>query len=127
MVTLGTVSIVVALLWQIDYHEIFGLPTMQEFATGIGTRTAEPPPPRQHDDLVIDYGPGQGIKAWFDNRNWEALHALPSANLLAADIDHDGVRDMVIDFGPGQGIWVRLRNGTWKKLHDQSAHVDRAG
>ncbi|MGB7988832.1 MAG: hypothetical protein WCF44_05515 [Candidatus Methylophosphatis roskildensis] len=120
MVTLGIVSVVALLLWQIDYDEIFGLPTMEELAVGIGLRTSGPAPAAMRDDLVIDFGAGQGIKGWFNNGSWAALHALPSVNLVGADIDHDGVDDMVIDFGPEHGIWVRPRSGTWRKLHDRS-------
>jgi hypothetical protein len=118
VVRLAIVAAVGLLLWQIDYHEIVGLPTLRELAITTDARA----PPLRHDDLVVDLGSGQGLKGRFNNLDWQWLHSHPTSRLVAADVDHDGVSDMVVDFGEGRGIWLRLANGSWSKLHDQTAH-----
>jgi hypothetical protein len=74
------------------------------------------------DDLVVDFGPSDGIYVRYDDGTWVQLHGLSPEIMVVGDIDGNGCDDLVVDF-PGQGIWVRFDNGNWQLLHGADAEL----
>ncbi|MBK7235943.1 MAG: hypothetical protein IPI02_10050 [Sterolibacteriaceae bacterium] len=79
------------------------------------------------DDLVIDFGVGNGLWMWLNNLSWQQLHGVPARLVATADMDFNGRDDVVVDFGSPYGIWVWMNNSNWVPLHGTSArHIVRA-
>lgn len=48
------------------------------------------------------------------------VHDLSPSQMLAVDLDGNGLDDVVFNFGQS-GIWVKMNNSTWVNLHNASA------
>jgi hypothetical protein len=55
---------------------------------------------RTGQDVVIDFGPDEGLQNWMNNGGWAKLHDLSPEFLATGDLDGNGQDDVVIDFGP---------------------------
>ena len=85
------------------------------------------PAATSHDDLVIDFGVGNGLWMWLNNLSWQQLHGVPAKLVATADMDFNGRDDVVVDFGSPYGIWIWMNNSNWVPLHGTSArHIVRA-
>ncbi|MBK6972536.1 MAG: VCBS repeat-containing protein [Sterolibacteriaceae bacterium] len=85
------------------------------------------PAATRHDDLVLDFGVGNGLWMWLNNLSWQQLHGVPARLVATADMDFNGRDDVVVDFGSPYGIWVWMNNSNWVPLHGTSArHIVRA-
>jgi hypothetical protein len=72
-------------------------------------------------DLVIDFGPGLGLWAYFNDSTWTKLHNMSPETIIAEDINGNDIEDMIIDLGSETGVYIRYDDGTWSKLHNSSA------
>jgi hypothetical protein len=69
------------------------------------------------DELIIDFGPADGIWVRYSDGSWEQLHGLSPEIMIVGDIDCNGRDDLIVDFGAAYGIWVRYDDGSWEQLH----------
>jgi extracellular elastinolytic metalloproteinase len=73
------------------------------------------------NDVVIDFGPSDGISAWLNNSTWQPVHSLSAYSMVTGDIDDSGQDDVIINFGSVYGIWMLMNNWSWESLHLLSA------
>src|SRR5262245_17015492 len=72
------------------------------------------------DDLVVAFGPGQGLWTLYDGQTWAQLHPISPEQTVVADLDGNGIDDGVINFGGAHGLWVRFNDASWVRLHPLS-------
>ena len=70
----------------------------------------------QQSDLLIDFG-AQGLWTLIDAAAYAANHAANPKNVVAGDLDGNGIDEAIADFGAGIGIWIRWNGATWGQLH----------
>jgi hypothetical protein len=69
-------------------------------------------------ELVIDFGPGIGLWHRYHigaSESWERISGLTTENIIATDLDSDGVDELVADFGAA-GMWLYQRH-QWTSVH----------
>jgi sugar lactone lactonase YvrE len=69
-------------------------------------------------ELIIDFGPGIGLWHRFQIgafESWDQISALTTENIVASDLDSDGVDELIADFGAA-GMWLYQRN-QWTYVH----------
>jgi len=59
-------------------------------------------------EIIIDFGPGNGLDIWKNNSEWQPLHSLSADQIVAGDLNSDGDEDVVIDFGGTYGIYALI-------------------
>jgi hypothetical protein len=79
------------------------------------------------EDLIADFGAIDGIQLREYGGPWGLIHTLPSEQIVAGDLDNNGIDDLVIDFGEFHGVWVRANGGSWFFLQAVSPQFMMAG
>ena len=69
------------------------------------------------DDVIIDYGSGNGIWVRMNNDTEVKLIDVFPEIITTGDIDGNGQDEVIIDGGDLYGIWIFMNNSTWLKLH----------
>ena len=72
------------------------------------------------DDLLIDFGPSVGLWIWMNHSSWVHLHGLSPSQMVAGDLDANGLDEAVLVF-PGFGLWVWSNNALWTHINTQDA------
>ena len=49
------------------------------------------------------------------------INAANPKNVVAGDLDGNGIDEVIADFGAGIGIWIRWNGATWCQLHSLTA------
>ena len=79
------------------------------------------------DDVIIDFGPEQGIWTLINLNTWVKLQDVSPEIVTTGDMDGNGQDEVIIDFGDLYGIWILMNNSTWVKLHDESPEIITTG
>ena len=89
---------------------------------GFAVKISSPPAAPSRDDLVVDFGPTNGL--WLrngDTAGWTQLHTLSAKNIVTGDLDGNGTDEVIVDFGP-QGIWIYYNRSNWVLRHLSTAN-----
>ncbi len=81
------------------------------------------------DDVIIDYGPGNGIWIFMNNSTWKSLIDVSPGILeiiTTRDMDGNGKDEVIVD-GGDLGIWAYMNNSTWVELHDPVVMISGDG
>jgi sugar lactone lactonase YvrE len=79
-------------------------------------------------DLIIDFGTGIGLWSWHyfgTFESWRQISALTTENIIASDLDSDGVDELVADFGTA-GMWLYQGN-QWTSVHGFNPNLITTG
>ena len=79
------------------------------------------------DDVIIDYGTGDGIRIRMNNDTEVELHPLLPEAVTIGDMDGNGQDDVIVDFGVPYGVSVLMNNNTWRTLHSISPKIITTG
>jgi hypothetical protein len=74
----------------------------------------------QASSLLVDFGATYGEWMLIYGAGWAHLHNGSPEEVVAGDMDGNGVEEIILDFGPSYGVWVRSNNSSWVHLHNQS-------
>lgn len=89
------------------------------------TGTVTPGYDRPQDDIIVNFGTGNGVWIWRSGpRQWFLLHEVSPETMAAGDIDGNGIEDVVVDFGADYGVWIAFMDYdytfSWLRLHEVS-------
>jgi exo-beta-1,3-glucanase (GH17 family) len=70
--------------------------------------------------LLVDFGPAYGEWILNDGTGWSSLHAFSPEDVVAGDLDDNGVDEIILDFGSTWGTWVWANNAGWYQLNTVS-------
>lgn len=73
---------------------------------------------RGTDDLVIDFGPPNGLWVFTNHSTWTPLHTFPAFDVTMADLDGRFGDEVVVNFGPPWGLWTYAPQSGWQLRHD---------
>jgi probable HAF family extracellular repeat protein len=72
------------------------------------------------DDLVVDFGHGDGVWVWMNDAEWIQLHHLSPSAMAVGDLDHNGSDEVIVSFDAA-GVWLWRNHTTWQQLHGSAA------
>lgn len=78
------------------------------------------------NDMVVDFGPANGIWSFKNGSNWNKIDARSARQLVMTDVDHNGESDVIVDLGADSigkplGIWRLSKDGSWAAIDPRTA------
>jgi hypothetical protein len=86
------------------------------FTASDGSEGTIPPPAIVEDELVLNYGVAYGMWHYDQARGWAQVNTVHPDEMLAVDLDGDGVEELVASFS-GYGLWVYREANGWSRIN----------
>jgi len=86
-------------------------------------------PPNPLADVIVDFGSGVGLWAYFDAGGaafLSRIHPLSPTLTARANLNGNAIADLVVNF-PGFGVWAFVDNTGWQIIHPWEANSIQAG
>ncbi len=71
---------------------------------------------RQGNRIAVDFGATYGLWVWSQEGGWQLRNEADPGQIVAVDIDNDGVEKLVVSF-PGYGLWYFDETNGWQLLN----------
>ena len=72
---------------------------------------------RLNNGIACDYGAAYGLWVWSQGGGWVQRNTVDPGQMVAVDIDKDGVEELVVSF-PGYGLYYRDETSGWHLIND---------
>jgi hypothetical protein len=71
---------------------------------------------RQGNGIAVDFGAAYGLWVWSQGGGWVQRNTVDPGQMVAVDIDNDGVEELVVSF-PGYGLYYRDETSGWHLIN----------
>jgi hypothetical protein len=71
---------------------------------------------RFNNGIACDFGSADGLRIWTLAGGWQQWNTADPGQMVAVDIDNDGVQELVVSF-PGYGLYYDDGTGAWPQIN----------